>query len=146
DEKIVLESFSRLLQNQPSHLILCAHNGKEFDFPYLCRRMLVNNIQIPSQLNMVQKKPWEINQLDTLELWKFGDYKHFTSLEMLATIFDIPTPKDDIDGSMVSKIYYEENGLERIRKYCEKDVITIARLVQKFKGLDIVTDEHIIYG
>ncbi len=146
DEEIVLSNFARLLNNQPKHLILCAHNGKEFDFPYLCRRLLIHNIRIPAQLNILQKKPWEINHLDTLELWKFGDYKHFTSLELLAAIFGIPTPKDDIDGSMVAKTYYEDKNLEKIRRYCEKDVITIARLVQRFKGLDILSEQDIIYS
>lgn len=145
DEKTILQEFSKILQSQPSNLILCAHNGKEFDFPYLCRRMLINNIKIPVQLNIIQKKPWEINHIDTLELWKFGDFKTFTSLELLATIFDIPTPKDDIDGSMVSGIYYNDHDLERINRYCQKDVITIARLLQKFKGIEIVKDEDIVY-
>src|SRR6476661_9480833 len=112
DERDLLIDFADLLNNQPPQLILCAHNGKEFDFPYLCRRMLINNIIIPPQLNIVGKKPWEINFLDTMELWKFGDYKNYTSLNLLAAIFDIPTPKDDIDGSQVGAVYWKENNLE----------------------------------
>ncbi|WP_026903076.1 3'-5' exonuclease [Pedobacter glucosidilyticus] len=143
DEVEILKDFITLLNNQPSNLILCAHNGKEFDFPYLCRRMLINGLTIPTQLQIAGKKPWEINHLDTLELWKFGDYKNYTSLALLAAIFNIPTPKDDIDGSMVGDVYWNEKNLERISTYCQKDVITTARLLQKFKGLEMVKDEHI---
>lgn len=143
DEIEILKDFINLLNNQPSNLILCAHNGKEFDFPYLCRRMLINGLSIPAQLQIAGKKPWEINHLDTLELWKFGDYKNYTSLALLAAIFDIPTPKDDIDGSMVGDVYWNEKNLERISTYCQKDVITTARLIQKFKGIEMVKDEHI---
>ncbi|KHJ39534.1 putative 3'-5' exonuclease related to the exonuclease domain of PolB [Pedobacter glucosidilyticus] len=143
DEVEILRDFIHLLNNQPSNLILGAHNGKEFDFPYLCRRMLINGLSIPAQLQIAGKKPWEINHLDTLELWKFGDYKNYTSLALLAAIFDIPTPKDDIDGSMVGDVYWNEKNLERISTYCQKDVITTARLIQKFKGMDMVKDEQI---
>jgi hypothetical protein len=143
DEIEILRDFIHLLNNQPSNLILCAHNGKEFDFPYLCRRMLINGLSIPAQLQIAGKKPWEINHLDTMELWKFGDYKNYTSLALLAAIFDIPTPKDDIDGSMVGDVYWKEKNLERISTYCQKDVITTARLIQKFKGIEMVKDEHI---
>ncbi|QEK51564.1 3'-5' exonuclease [Pedobacter aquae] len=143
DEVEILRDFIHLLNNQPSNLILGAHNGKEFDFPYLCRRMLINGLSIPTQLQIAGKKPWEINHLDTLELWKFGDYKNYTSLALLAAIFNIPTPKDDIDGSMVGDVYWKEKNLERISTYCQKDVITTARLIQKFKGMDMVKDEQI---
>ncbi len=143
DEVEILRDFIHLLNNQPSNLILCAHNGKEFDFPYLCRRMLINGLSIPDQLQIAGKKPWEINHLDTLELWKFGDYKNYTSLALLAAIFNIPTPKDDIDGSMVGDVYWNEKNLERISTYCQKDVITTARLIQKFKGMEMVKDEQI---
>ena len=112
DEGQLLNDFIELLEKfDASKLILCAHNGKEFDFPYLCRRMLVNNITLPNVLDISGKKPWEINHIDTMELWKFGDRKNFTSLELLAALFDIPTSKDSIDGSMVSTVYYEENDL-----------------------------------
>lgn len=144
NEDIVLRNFISLLNNKSSQLVLCAHNGKEFDFPYICRRILINGLKIPRQLNISGKKPWEINHLDTLELWKFGDFKNYTSLDLLATVFNIPTPKDDIDGSMVKDIYWKENDLKRISNYCQKDVITTARLIQKFKGLETVQDDNII--
>jgi DNA polymerase elongation subunit (family B) len=144
EEYNLLQDFIKLLNSKPGNLILCAHNGKEFDFPYLCRRILINNLQIPKQLNIAGKKPWEINHVDTLELWKFGDYKNYTSLDLLAAIFDIPTPKDDIDGSEVRQVYWKEKDLKRISTYCQKDVITMARLLQKFKGLEILSDEQII--
>lgn len=146
NEKGLLESFYSLMLTQPNQIALCAHNGKEFDFPYLCRRLLINGLKIPQQLAISGKKPWEIQHLDTLELWKFGDHKHYTSLNLLASVLDIPTPKDDIDGSMVGDIYWKERDLERIKTYCQKDVITTARLLQKFKGLSALSDEQITYA
>ena len=143
EEKEVLQSFIALLNTQADTLILCAHNGKEFDFPYLCRRILINGLQIPIQLNLHGKKPWEIMHLDTMDLWKFGDFKNYTSLNLLAAVFNIPSPKDDIDGSMVNEVYWKENDLERIRTYCEKDVITTARILLRFKSLPMLSDEHI---
>lgn len=143
DEKVVIQSFIDLLNKQPDSLILCAHNGKEFDFPYLCRRMLINGLQIPIQLNIHGKKPWEIMHLDTMDLWKFGDYKNYTSLKLLAAVFNIPSPKDDIDGSMVHTVYWDDNDLERIRIYCEKDVITTAQILLKFKSLAALSTDQI---
>ncbi len=130
DEAEILTNFAQLLNKhyKTEEHFLAAHNGKEFDYPYIARRMLVNKISLPKLLNIAGKKPWEIKHIDTLELWKFGDYKHYTSLELLAKLFDIPTPKDDITGADVSKVYYEEKNLERIVKYCEKDVITLIKL------------------
>jgi 3'-5' exonuclease len=143
DEKELLDNFSALLASQPPSLILCGHNGKEFDFPYICRRMLINNIKIPAQLELSGKKPWEINHLDTMELWKFGDYKNYTSLNLLAAVFDIPTPKDDIDGSMVGHVYWVENDLQRISTYCQKDVITTAQVLRRYRGEELITNECI---
>jgi len=143
DEKFLLSQFIELLAHQSPNLQLCAHNGKEFDFPYLCRRMLINGLQIPHILQLSGKKPWEINHLDTLELWKFGDHKHFTSLNLLAAIFDLPTPKNDLDGSKVKQVYYEEQNLNRIARYCESDVITLAQVLLRFKGLPIIPPENI---
>lgn len=136
DEKIVLEGFIEMLQSKyfSTGVILCAHNGKEFDFPYMARKMLINGLELPNALNMQGKKPWEIPHLDTMELWKFGDYKHYTSLNLLAAVFGVPTPKDDIDGSQVASVYYEENDLERIKVYCEKDVLTVAQIFRKFRN------------
>lgn len=145
DESEILNNFAAMLHSLPKEITLCAHNGKEFDFPYLCRRMLINGIKIPYQLNVTKKRPWEVNLLDTLELWKFGDYKNYTSLELLAAIFDIPTPKEDIDGSQVAHVYYVEQNLEKIATYCQKDVITIAKLLQKFKGMETISDEYIVF-
>lgn len=115
--------------------IICAHNGKEFDIPYLCRRMLINRIPLPDVLQLAGKRPWEIRHLDTLELWKFGDYKHYTRLDLLAAVFDIPSSKEGIDGSMVNTVYYRENDLDNIRKYCLRDVEVTARIYLAYQGL-----------
>src|SRR6218665_3240653 len=130
DEKLLLQDFAALLNkhfNRRDNL-LCAHNGKEFDFPFLCRRLLINGVKLPKALNLSGKKPWEVPHLDTLEMWKFGDYKNYTSLNLLAAVFNIPTPKDDIDGSDVARVYWEEKNLQRIVIYCQKDVLTLAQL------------------
>lgn len=147
DEKILLQEFAVLLQRHYNRndSLLCAHNGKEFDFPYLARRMLVQNIALPDILDLAGKKPWEIKHLDTMELWKFGDYKHYTSLELLAALFDIPTPKDDIDGSQVGRVYWKENDLERIAVYCQKDVLTTIQLFRRYQGLPLIRDEFVEY-
>lgn len=145
DEETLLKQFKRLLDehyNSPSH-ILCGHNAKEFDIPYICRRMLINGVALPSILDIAGKKPWEINHLDTLELWKFGDYKAFTSLALLCHVFQIPTPKDDISGADVARVYYEESDLPRIRHYCEKDVVALIQLFLKMKGDTLVADKNI---
>lgn len=145
DEQQVLGDFTELLNRQPTSFMLCAHNGKEFDFPYLCRRMLINCMPIPTQLQIAGKRPWEINHLDTMELWKFGDYKNFTSLNLLAAVFNIPTPKDDISGADVHHVYWVENDLKRIAIYCQKDVITTAQLLLRFKCQPLIKDDHIVY-
>lgn len=146
DESLLLNDFSNLLNVHfnKKEQTLCAHNGKEFDFPYIARRMLVNAISIPSLLDVGGKKPWEVNLLDTMELWKFGDYKHYTSLDLLAHIMGVPSPKDDIDGSMVGEIYWRENDLSRISSYCEKDVLTVAQLFLRYKGLPLLQTNEII--
>ncbi len=146
DEKELLLNFKSLLDKSynKDDKYLCAHNGKEFDYPYIARRMLINGIKLPEILNLAGKKPWEIKHLDTLELWKFGDYKHYTSLELLTAIFNIPTPKDDIDGSMVAEIYYKEKDLKRIAVYCEKDVVAVTQLFLRYKNQDLIKDENII--
>ena len=122
---------------------LCAHNGKEFDFPFISRRLLLHGIALPDVLNTPGKKPWEVNHLDTMELWKFGDYKSYTSLALLAAVFDIPSPKDDIDGSQVGDVYWKENDLQRISKYCEKDVLTIAQILRRFRNEELIPDDAI---
>ncbi|WP_197070476.1 3'-5' exonuclease [Hymenobacter sp. DG25B] len=145
DEKTMLRDFAALLARKPNYL-LCAHNGKEFDFPYLGRRLLINGLQLPPQLDVAGKKPWEINHLDTMELWKFGDRKSFTSLALLAAMFGIPTPKDDISGADVARVYYNEKDLPRIVHYCQKDIITTARVLQKFRGDEPFGDEAVVYA
>ena len=145
DEFILLEKFIDLLNKKfksNSHL-LCAHNGKEFDFPFLARRILINGLKLPKLLDIAGKKPWEVNHLDTMELWRFGDYKNYTSIKLLAALFGIPTPKDDIDGSQVARVYWEENDLERIKKYCQKDTLTVAQLLLKYKGQNLIKEENI---
>ena len=134
EEKILKDFNDMLIENffKADHL-LCAHNGKEFDFPYIARRMMINQIEIPRILQLFGKKPWEIPHLDTMELWKFGDYKHYTSLDLLANIFEVKTSKDDIDGSQVAKVYYEDENIERIKTYCEKDVVTLINVFRKMR-------------
>jgi uncharacterized protein YprB with RNaseH-like and TPR domain len=146
NEKELLESFKTLLNNhfnETNHL-LCAHNGKEFDFPYIARRMIINHIELPAKLNLFGKKPWEVAHLDTLELWKFGDYKHYTSLKLLTNILGIPSPKEDIDGSDVARVYYEEKDLEKIVKYCERDTVAVAQLLLRFNNLDLLKENEIV--
>lgn len=144
DEETLLRQFKKLLDehyNTAFH-ILCGHNAKEFDFPYICRRMLIHGIALPDILNIAGKKPWEINHIDTMELWKFGDFKAYTSLALLCHVFQIPTPKDDISGADVARVYYEEHDLERIKIYCEKDVVALIQLFLRMRGDALVTDEH----
>lgn len=146
DEETLLKQFKQLLDdryNSPYH-ILCGHNAKEFDFPYICRRMLINGISLPSILDIAGKKPWEISHLDTMELWKFGDYKAYTSLALLCHVFNIPTPKDDISGADVARVYFEEKDLERIKVYCEKDVVALIQLFLRMRG-DALVDESEIH-
>lgn len=139
EERDLLIAFCELF-NSPrlNNIILCAHNGKEFDFPYIARRLLINRIQPPIPFQMFGKKPWEIPHIDTMELWKFGDWKSYVSLELLAHIFGIPTPKDDIDGSMVADIYYKEGDIDRIIHYCEKDVLTLANVFRRMRQEDLL--------
>ena len=146
DEVIVLNEFKELLNKHFSRVnhLLCAHNGKEFDFPYIARRMIINQIDLPKKLNLFGKKPWEIPHLDTMELWKFGDYKHYTSLKLMTHILGIPSPKDDIDGSQVAEVYYKEKDLERIVKYCEKDTVAVVQLLLRLYNLPILKDDEIV--
>ena len=146
EEKDILVDFKNLLEthyNSPKNL-LCAHNGKEFDFPFIARRMIIHGIQIPKSLNLFGKKPWEVPHLDTMELWKFGDYKHFTSLKLLTAILNIPSPKDDIDGSQVRDVFYKEKNIDRIVLYCEKDVVAVAQILLKFNNEPILEAHQII--
>ena len=146
DEHKILTDFKQLLDKHfaKKSNILCAHNGKEFDFPFLARRMIVHQIELPQKLNLFGKKPWEVPHLDTLELWKFGDFKHYTSLKLLTSILGIPSPKDDIDGSEVAKVYYQEKDLKRIVTYCEKDTVAVAQILLRFNNQKIITDKEIV--
>ena len=146
DEKTLLIDFSAMLikfSKSHNEALLCAHNGKEFDFPFIARRMIINGIVIPEILDNAGKKPWEVKHLDTMDLWKFGDYKNYTSLDLLTSVLGIPTPKDDINGSMVAGIYYVEDDIERITRYCEKDVLAIARILLRFMNLPGISDDKI---
>lgn len=146
DEKVILDQFFQMLRSSfsQSDFFLCAHNGKEFDFPYLCRRGLVHGLRLPYQLDLSGKKPWEVQHLDTMQLWKFGDFKSYTSLDLMAACFDVPTPKDDIDGSMVRAVYYTDRNLERIRRYCEKDVLTLFNVLRRMTGKPIIEDNSVV--
>lgn len=144
EEKELLQEFKNLLTSHYNHpqQLLCAHNGKEFDFPYIARRMIINGMELPEKLNLFGKKPWEVPHLDTLELWKFGDYKNYTSLKLLTNVLGIPSPKDDIDGSQVAEVYYNE-GIDRIVTYCEKDTIAVAQIVLRLRGEAILEPHEI---
>jgi hypothetical protein len=147
EEKQLLKDFSNLINNhfnQPQQL-LCGHNAKEFDIPFLARRMIINQMPIPDKLNLFGKKPWEIPYLDTLELWKFGDYKHFTSLKLLCKVLGIPSSKGDIDGSQVGHVFYVEKDIDRIVTYCEKDTIAVAQIFLRLRREDLLIDEEIIH-
>ncbi len=147
DEKKILTGFADMLRKWDpfGNKMLCGHNIKEFDVPYIARRMLVNRMyDLPKALDLSGKKPWEIKHIDTLEMWKFGDYKNFTSLALLTALFDIPTPKDDIDGSEVAGVYYNDHDVERIAIYCEKDVLAVANLMLRLQGKEIYTYEQMV--
>lgn len=138
NETTLLCEFKSMIEKlDPVNLKLCAHNGKEFDYPYLCRRMLVNGISLPPALNIMGKKSWEVQHLDTLDMWKFGDYKHYTSLDLLASLFNIPSSKNGIDGSQVNSVYYQEKDLSRIKDYCIQDVVVLAQLFLKLKSINL---------
>lgn len=144
DEQKMLSDFKNMLEKLDPVTKLCAHNGKEFDFPYLSRRLLINNMSLPTLLNHAGKRPWEVPHLDTLEMWKFGDYKHYTSLDLLTAIFNIPSSKGVMDGSKVNSVYYQEKDLKKISEYCMSDVIAIAQLYLKMKGMDIIPEGNIV--
>jgi len=147
DEPKLLKDFNNLLNNHfngPQH-ILCGHNAKEFDIPFLARRMIINQIPIHDKLNLFGKKPWEIPHLDTLELWKFGDYKHYTSLKLMCKVLGIPSPKGDIDGSQVGHVFYVEKDIDRIVTYCEKDTIAVAQIFLRLRREDLLIEEEIIH-
>jgi len=145
DERLLLIEFTHLIAKfcTTKEHTLCGHNVKEFDIPYICRRMLINGLALPGIFQIAGKKPWEINFIDTLELWKFGDYKNYTSLKLLTAVFNIPTPKDDIDGSQVAEVYYKEKNLDRIATYCQKDVLATAQVFLRMNGFEVIKEQNI---
>lgn len=144
DEVTLLNEFKKLVEKKyKADLAFCAHNGKEFDYPYLCRRMLVNGIEIPRALQISGKKPWEVQHFDTLEMWKFGDKKHYISLDLLACIFDIPSSKNELSGDKVNFTYHKENDLPKIASYCREDIIVLAQVFLKYQNMDLVKEDNI---
>jgi len=146
DEKILLQEFIAALQKMETNnnkWSFTGHNIKEFDIPFICRRLLINGLQIPPFLDFQNMKPWETNMIDTFQYWRFGDYKHYTSLKLLAAALNVPSPKDDIDGSMVGDVYWKEKNLERIVTYCQKDVVTTANIVLRFKNLPLLSEHDV---
>ncbi len=146
DEKKILEEFTvaiRKMEAVNPQWSFAGHNIKEFDIPFLCRRMLINGIKIPRSLDFQNMKPWETNIVDTFQYWRFGDYKNFTSLNLLAACLGVPSPKDDIDGSMVGKVFWEDKDCNRIAVYCQKDVVTVSNVILRFRNMPILTEEQI---
>jgi uncharacterized protein YprB with RNaseH-like and TPR domain len=145
DEKKLLQDFARMISQYSSkrNIHLCAHNGKNFDFPFLSRRMVINAVELPDILDNTGKKPWDSKFLDTMEIWKFGDYRHFVSLDLLAELLGIETPKEEMNGSMVSDVYWKEKDLDKIARYCEQDVLCVAQLILKFKRMDPIPPENV---
>ncbi len=146
DEKQILNQFCDILNKHYSKLEkfqFCGHNIREFDIPYLCRRLLIHQMKLPAMLDISGRKPYEVNMLDTMQLWRFGDFKHFTSLKLLALILGIDSPKDDIEGKDVGRVYWQEKNLQRIVEYCQRDVTTVAQLLLRFKGLPLLSNEQI---
>ena len=146
DEKQLLEEFAELLRKRFNRDVfrLCGHNVKEFDIPFIARRMIINSVRLPALLDIAGKKPWEIPHLDTMEMWKFGDFKSYTSLTLLASALGIPTPKDDINGSQVYSVYYEEKNLPRIVTYCQKDVFTVAQILRRFRNEPLLEPDAVL--
>ncbi|MBA2762960.1 MAG: 3'-5' exonuclease [Segetibacter sp.] len=141
DEAVLLKEFLDLTNKFYKHkrkFLFAGHNIREFDIPFLCRRMVIHQIPLPPYLHIYGAKPWEINMVDTMQWWKFGDYKNYTSLNLLANVLGIPSSKDDIDGSMVQDVYYKEKDIKRIVNYCQKDVVVVAQIIQRFKNLPLI--------
>jgi hypothetical protein len=145
NETGILTRFTDMLGKfrQGREVLLCAHNGKDFDFPFMARRLTIDSLPVPEILQVAGKKPWEVKFLDTMELWKFGAYRHYASLALIAEVLDIPNPKDDIDGSQVGRVYYEDGDIERIIRYCEKDVLTVAQILLRLRGEALIPEENV---
>jgi|SRR5215471_526200 len=146
-EKNILSSLIDLLDKICKHnskFVFAGHNIREFDIPYLCRRIIINGLQLPGCLQLHGAKPWDVNMVDTLQWWKFGDYKNYISLDLLANVLEVPTSKTDMDGSKVQKVYYEERDLMRIAEYCRRDVLVVANVILKFKNLSLIKEENVV--
>ena len=147
DEGILLRAFiSTVNQLEAVHnrWSFAGHNIKEFDIPFICRRLLINDLAVPTYLDFQNMKPWETNMIDTFQYWRFGDYKNYTSLKLLAAALNVPSPKDDIDGSMVGDVYWKDDNLARIATYCQKDVVTVANIILRFKNLPVLREEQVV--
>jgi len=144
DEQKILTQLADVF-DKSKRKILVGHNIKEFDVPFLCRRMLIHQVALPNILQLAGKKPWEVAHIDTLELWKFGDWKNFTSLDLLATLFGVPSSKEIISGAQVGQVYYQSHDLELIARYCASDVLTTARVFTKMQGLPPIEDDQVVY-
>lgn len=147
DEKVLLQNFVAVLnqiETKNNKWSFAGHNIKEFDIPFICRRLLVNGLSIPAYLDFQNMKPWDTNMVDTFQYWRFGDYKNYTSLKLLAAALGVPSPKDDIDGSMVAEVYWKEKNIERIAIYCQKDVVTTGNIILRFKKMELLKEEQVV--
>jgi hypothetical protein len=148
EEKQILSNFNNLLSSEFNHQNhqLCAHNGKEFDFPFIARRTLINGLKLPKILDVSAKKPWEVNHLDTMELWRFGDYKNYTSIKLLSALFNIPRSNDDMNRDQLADVYYKEQNLEKIKIFCQKETLNVAQLLLRYKGEELIEEENIEFA
>ena len=147
DEKKLLQDFIatiNIMEAKNNKWSFAGHNIKEFDIPFICRRLLINGLPIPVYLDFQNMKPWDTNTVDTFQYWRFGDYKNYTSLKLLAAALGVPSPKDDIDGSMVATVYWEEKNLHRIATYCQKDVVTTGNIILRFKNMELLKEEDVV--
>jgi predicted PolB exonuclease-like 3'-5' exonuclease len=147
DEKKLLQDFLTTvnqMESKNNKWSFAGHNIKEFDIPFICRRLLINSLHIPGYLDFQNMKPWDTNMVDTFQYWRFGDYKNYTSLKLLAAALGVPSPKDDIDGSMVADVYWKEKNLQRIATYCQKDVVTTGNIILRFKNAALIKEEHVV--
>ncbi len=146
DEKHVLEQFKAASVKFFQHnqcFQFAGHNIREFDIPYICRRMIINNIPLPEFLQLHAAKPWDVKMVDTLQWWKFGDYKNYISLDLLAHVLGVPTSKTDMDGSKVQDEYYYRENIQKIVEYCQRDVVVVANVLRKFQQLGALPEAHI---
>jgi predicted PolB exonuclease-like 3'-5' exonuclease len=147
DEKKLLQDFITTvnqMESKNNKWSFAGHNIKEFDIPFICRRLLINGLHVPAYLDFQNMKPWDTNMVDTFQYWRFGDYKNYTSLKLLAAALGVPSPKDDIDGSMVADVYWKEKNLQRIATYCQKDVVTTGNIILRFKNKELIKEDQVV--